>query len=419
MMDLLRKSSRRVSALLLCALLLLSAAPASVEASTGERAAIPARALEPVIVTGLTNYHGVPTSEICVYRYSGSEWEQIPFQIDEKDATGQYVASEDGILDANDELVFMASDLGVFSTVLISDTVNVETPWYRVSVSNPLDPTASGWVYIVRSSTINCDAGQDYASFDQANSRIVAQNYTLGWATSGHNGFEYLSMFNGTDVLDRTKLRAKIGLFTVTENMIPLQTLELVKDGPVRVIARRGTAMTFGYASIFVTTTPVELDAIPGNINEVTISFDLASGVTGTYYNENVPNGVPIDGVPDNVPPTLTKAWRQTSLASGTIVEVAQIVGGGGTHQHYYKDNKNCGLADTGDKECWGDSGFTIINPVKEKIVATATRYILPGSQPNVGDTYYNYNTAPLTVNAAIDEAVIYDHHIYLPIVIR
>jgi hypothetical protein len=416
-MYLLQQGSKKLRLLLLSALLLLQAAPAHVNAYASEATTIPARALEPVIVTGLTNYHGVPTNQLCVYRHTGGGWEQIPFQVDKKDGNGQYLATDDGVLGANDELVFMASDLGAFSLTPISTTVNVNAPWYRVEVSNPANPGGTGWAYVVRSSTITCNAGKDYASFDQANSRIVAQNYTLGWATSGHNGFEFLSMFNGADVLDRTKLRARIGPLTVTENAVPFQSLELIKDGPVRVIARRGAALTFGYASMFITTTPVALESIPGNISEVSISFDLASGVTGTYYNENVPNGVPIDGVPDNVPLTLTKAWRQTSLASGTIVEVAQIVGGGGTQQHYYRDNKNCGITDTGDKECWGDSGFTIVNPVKETIVATATRYILPGGRPNVGDTYYNYNALPLSVSVTVDEA--FDQHLYLPLVLR
>jgi hypothetical protein len=185
------------------------------------------------------------------------------------------------------------------------------------------------------------------------------------------------------------------------------------------VIVKCGSGLTFGYASLLVNTTPVPLNLLPAgiNVNEVRVSFDLAPGVNGTYYNENVPNGVSIDGVQDTVPTALTKAWRQISLESGTIVEVVDLGQVSGTRQHYYNDASNCGNADTGDKQCWADSGYSILNPAKEAFTVVGTRYILPDSEPNLGETHFNYVANPLTT--LITEDLVVTDTLYLPMVVK
>ncbi len=378
------------------------------------------RLLEPIVLDDVTAFNNVPTDELCAYHYTGSDWEQIPFQIDEKNESGAYVTVEDGVLDSNDEIVVMASDLGSLAGTSVTMLPGIVAPAYRVEVANPLNQSAKGWFYLVRFTSGECNSGRDYAAYDTLNLRLDAQNYSVGWGAN-FSGFDRFFLFNGPDILDRTKIYARYaGILTINEESQSLvQPVELVKDGPVRVIVKRGSGLTFGYASLLVNTTPVPLNLLPSgiNVNEVRVSFDLAPGVTGTYYNENVPNGVSIDGVQDTVPTMLTKAWRQVSLESGTIVEVADLGQVSGTRQHFYKDASNCGNADTGDKQCWADSGYSILNPAKEPFTVVGTRYILPGSEPNLGETYFNYVANPLTT--LITEDVIVTDTVYLPMVVK
>jgi len=81
------------------------------------------RTLEPVIVRGsdlqaFTKVGvGANDNELFLYAYRADAglWEQIPFQIDEKDSSGSYFnpnGDETAGLDTNDVLVFMAKDVG-------------------------------------------------------------------------------------------------------------------------------------------------------------------------------------------------------------------------------------------------------------------------------------------------------------------
>ena len=73
------------------------------------------RDLEPVVISGsdLSQFVGAGLNEIRVYAYSAGQWRIIPSQIDEVALEGVYVSTEDGVFDANDELVFMAKDMAL------------------------------------------------------------------------------------------------------------------------------------------------------------------------------------------------------------------------------------------------------------------------------------------------------------------
>ncbi|MBD3376442.1 T9SS type A sorting domain-containing protein [candidate division KSB1 bacterium] len=74
------------------------------------------RQYDPVVISGeaLSALFGAPVDELVVQKYdaSGDSWQSIPFQIDERDMNGNYFGTFDGVLDANDELLVMARDLG-------------------------------------------------------------------------------------------------------------------------------------------------------------------------------------------------------------------------------------------------------------------------------------------------------------------
>lgn len=392
-----------------------SAVHAAADVPTGSIA----RTSEPIVLTGL--FLGSPGEELFAYRYNNATWEQIPLQIDEKTADGIYTADEDGLLDANDELAFMAGDLGDMATAAPTETLPISQIWYSIHVTDPLSPTAQGWAYIVRSQVLTRTNSTDYVDYVEATQRIQATDYSMGWAMD-HNGFDYMSLFGGEDILDRTKVRVKFQIFgqprTITEDTFPVQDPILIKDGPVRTIVSRGPVLNFAYGSLMVMTTPIDLTLLPVSsiIQEVRISTDLTSNVGGLYYDENTPSGVPIDGSPDGVATTpFEKGWRQISLNDGTAIHVTDLSSVGGTKRHYYKDDSTVDGNDTGDGQSYADAGFVIATPIEQQFAVTSMQYVLSAAQENQGDEYYARSVTPLVVSVQQEGG----SRLYLPITLR
>ena len=363
---------------------------------------------DPVVVKGL--FEGAPPQEIYVYRFLAGVWEPIPFQVDLVDANGNYQSDLTGTLDANDEIVFMASDLGILATVPIT-TLNVQGPWYQVEVSDPQSPQDKGYAYVVRSATALDVSDVDYINFNAGTTRADSSDYAIGWADD-QTGLDYLSMFGGANVLDRTKIRLtyRIGAGAsqvITEEgnaLIPITDVELIKDGPVRIIVNRGSALTLGYQSLLRTVIKIDLSTIPLlTIENVRSSTDLTSTVTGTYFDQNTVAGATIDGVADSVAETpFTQAWRQVSLSSGTMIQVTDLSGLGGFPRHYYKDDATVDAQDTGDGKSFGDSGFLIVNPSGKIFTFDSNLYFLSGAQQNRGSEYFSLYDNPIVVTATV-----------------
>ena len=410
------KRSLFLAAVLISALLLPGAALAagSADQATPPNLALD-RTIEPVIVAGI--FAGKPVDELFVYRWTGSSWEQIPFQIDERNSAGDYVANEDGVMDSNDEVVFMSGDTGMLASDSIGSALPVSGLWYRVEVTNPLNTSSKGWAYIVHSTSLSITNPTDYVSYNNANLRVSTANYALGWAASGHNGLDYMSMYGGGDIMDRTKLRIDYRVvvlqFHLTENDIPFENVVLIKDGAVRTLVKRGGTVTTSYQSYTSTNFPVDLSSLPGNLERFRTSTDLAQGISGTYYDENNNAGKPIDGVPDNVTQTpFTQAWRQVTVGAGSNIQVAKLTELGGVQKHYYKDNSAVDPQDTGDQRSFGDSGFEVTDPTSRNFTITTGQYFIPAAQGNRGALYNEYFLNPLHVSTTVET----QFHSFLPV---
>ncbi len=412
---------------------LLSALAAFVQAApaTSPAAVDPlTRGLEPIIVRGdqMPALIGAPVAQVRVYREVAGVWEIIPSQVDEVTATGEYTATEDGLLDANDEVVFMAGDLGEAATTSITEALTIAPFWYQIAVSDPLNPAQQGWAYIVHDLLGGAPTTADYVDYDPGTLRVNAANYVLGWATN-HPGVDYLSLFGGPDILDRTKVRIRFhfGLIpgTLTEDsdlFNPPPPVTPLIDGAVRAILQRGSATLLAYKSFLQTQTPISLSGLPEFvvINEVRVSTDLTNTIaTDMYYNENVPAGVTIDGVPDVVPSTpFTQPWRQVSLDSGTIVQVADVSGAGGTPAHYYKDDSTVDPDDTGDQQSFGDSGVVVTAPTARSFTVISSQYIVAGQPGNQGAAFLAAFNNPLLVTPQLQRRT-WPQAVYLPIIRR
>lgn len=292
------------------------------------------RNFEPVVVTGMTvgALTGFPVNQLFVYAYSGGVWRQIPAQVDEVTATGDYTTTEDSLLNANDEIVFMAKDLGEQAPVNMPITASlpISLTWYEIEVNDPISPTQRGWAYLVRSRVLTQTLTADYVGFDPATHRIHGEIYSLGFATP-RPWADYLTLGNsGVDILDRTKMRLNciIPLICpITEDKgLPLQD-HLIKDGPVRVIVRGGRVLAYG--SLLSWTTSISIARLFAG--DIRFSIDFNQAVTGSiYYNAVVPGGVTVNGITDTVPAVPLSPWWQVSTSHGTLVQVADATSIGG-----------------------------------------------------------------------------------------
>jgi hypothetical protein len=422
----------------LCALLLPMVVSAVLISQTVAAATVQAtqaktldRNEEPVIVKGsqVSALLGAPVDDLFLYTFSGNSLNgQIPVQVDEVTAAGNYTTTEDGLLDLNDEIVFMAMDLGDQPT----DTsalagLPISPNWYEIEVIDPLTGKR-GWAYLVSSSTLAPTFSGNYVDYNDTTKRITAPgHYGLGLATT-YAGLDYLTL-NGdsTNILDRTKLRAVfdagiLGKVTLTEEDLENPELVLVKDGPVRVILRQAvtaspggpiseaslSTMNLAYASLLQATASVSF-TLPGFVDlaSVRTSVDFNSAVSGAkFYNANTPpNGVLIDGQPDVVAATPLSNWTQVSTTTGRLIQVSDPTPVGGTAQkNYYCDDDDpdplaleCdGTKKTGDDVSYGDAGVLIEGSVNQSFMLKSWLFVLAAGQENVGETYQEYSSQPL-----------------------
>lgn len=396
-----------------------------------------ARPDDPVVLNGLAlpNLQGTPVGQLFVYVYqaAGETWTQIPYQIDEvRDNDGSYVAMEDGIFDANDEVTFMAKDLGDDAGIDPS-TLDGQplSGAYKIAVADPLNPGAQGFAYVVRSSFLTQTFTTQYVSFDAANNRIIGATYAIGYTG---NIFDYLTLGDSTtDILDRTP---KIygcastqggGQFCLTEDNFNLP-LALVKTGPVRVIVRgQGSVVAINqivaYRSSAARVMKVQIPIAPSSIRlstDFTPPNPAVPQVIGTFYNAAAPGGVTVDGTPDTSPDPNGQPyspWWELSTATGTLVTVSDItpvLGTQGQAANYYRDDATLDPKDTGDRRHYGDSGILVTNP-RQTFTFTFNMYFPAGQQPNVGQTYNDYFFNPLVATPAWT----FQQRVYLPIVMR
>jgi hypothetical protein len=383
----------------------------------------PLRDIEPVIVKGV--FLGAPISQIFVYAQTGAGLRPIPFQIDEVNAAGDYVSSEDNLIDANDEIALLGADLGPLATASPSATLPIEPNFYRIEVSDPDNPARKEYAYIVRSTRISQTSPQDYVSYDEGTRTIEAATYTQTYSAE-FAGVEALTLFGGADILDRTKLRirARVGAITQTlteeSALFPPTAPAIIRDGKVRLIFRQGLANGIAYGASLRSTTLIELPA-ELTIEQVRLSADHnQNAIGGIYYDENTPAGVVINGVADNVPAApLNRIWRQISLSSGTLVQIVRLNDTGGTLNRYYKDQITIDNSDTGDKRSFADSGIVLNAPTASTISIENIQHILPGRQPNVGGSVYTIFGRPLTVQVVALPPAAAPNPLFLPTLSR
>ncbi len=391
------------------------------------------RDFQPVVLTGssLPGLQGLSTSSIVVYAYDSgiSNWAAIPSQVDERaDVTlqGQCVhtalmfAEEDGLLDADDELAFMASDLGDLAPDNIRPPADSRAV-YRVEVTDPRPGGGQGWAYVAASASPPPPPA-DYVSYTTTRSlpdeqSIVSEDTlveTAGYQAhfSGRWTMDGLTVKPGPDVLD--KLRGTVYGSPDSPGETEFlwdgtsQTLYF-KGGPVQALrvirgAASGPAVTYTvefYASYIRWLIHLRVHGV----TDIYRFFDYNANAKGmTYYRSTTPTGFTIDGIAD-FPGSDVGPWEEVTGAAGTLVHYLSLDTNAAYPTPYYRDatgitepsggdgnaygNHGVHLPDVADTDCGGPGNY---------LVGDTSIYVLPPDQGRVGDQYAELEENPMQV---------------------
>jgi len=299
-----------------------------------------ARWPDPVVMKGaaLGDRAGGPLEAFRLYACHLGRFVPIPYQFDEYTAEGHKVLPDagpeanpqdgNGVLDAQDEFLFMAHDLG--------DRVEPEQ-WLEgvrdaleITVEDPRDE-GTGWCYLLRFHGAPPERSPlNYATYDPAYNQHMSFYVFDQSSFKVIGGKLYRQVFpqkcripdyaggNFQNFIDRVKFRTRVRLFFgsvkihIDEDQFSGDTLA-VRDGPVRCTRRAwGRIHILGFktpkilADIVQYDTfyanPVEL-SIPINPGLVLTDLTMYSGteLTHTTYgslwlNSNNPGGFRVDG---------------------------------------------------------------------------------------------------------------------------
>lgn len=400
---------------------------------------------DPVVLAGsdLPRLRGRAPGRIVAFRVTtDGAWQQVPVQVDERalidfgaapssNTTAGTVGTVYGgapigvralqytdagtftgpdpnaAFDDDDELVFMASDLGGLAPSSTPAGV-VAGSGVEVAVTDPLDDDAAGWLYLYESNgSLQPGAGRSYVTYNfgltsgayrttykradgpnPENSTVTTSRYSHHFGDRWLDDSLVVRAGNATrvDLLDRHKSRLLPGECGRSEDTFDDAEGAFVvnKNGPVRAIrsyvgANSGplTQRThLFYAGRQDVLTDLRVHAIPGVVDYLDLS-PAASGMR--YFNDRNRGGVPVDGQPDS----LTRGRQNWELLTGSQGSVIQ------THwmdtnipslpvTNYYLDDSTPSEAQcTGDAVSYGASGPWINGGIADTDPRSGTTNVL------------------------------------------
>ncbi|HOT97564.1 MAG TPA: FlgD immunoglobulin-like domain containing protein [bacterium] len=417
--------------------------------AAGQPRLVVERPFEPVVLRGsiLSSAYSYPVNELYLYAWDNAtwSWRMMPFQIDERILAPDpnnpevnrhsYFIPDDGLLDEDDELVFMVRDLGVRAPARawIDNPESRNFNRIELEVYDPDNGENNAYAYLFRSPTITEAVPSPYAfAYDSTADRVDSRYYAVAMdAKIGLvKDIAIKPPFgSGQDLFDRQKIRATAvlggGPFSdmrfdkVTESLIkvvpgyrkitPKPVVRLVRE--VRQTFNLGIADLEEGMTFYVTTRfyPFNGRVAGGSaLDEASLkqampkwddpfilfeylrqSWDLSSNAKGMRYFNKHNSGILVDGTPDIVNLAIDRPIRDWNLVAGsqgalfslttlpdTVAESISL---------YYYDNSTGGTGDpanlryfdTGEeKGSYGDFGFSMVNA--KSLELSFEMYFLP-----------------------------------------
>ncbi len=203
---------------------------------------------------------GAPETQLAAFACHAS-CAPIPWQLDERDAAGRLVLDRGpepnsdappGVLDANDLILFMASDAGerlAAPAALPRDAIAA----VEVELTDPRT-AGHGWVYLLRFTRPAPRSPLSYVHYDPVSDHIQGKRVALGFARGTPR---YLALVDaaghpGDNLLDRMKIRARArflwGLISFRRSEDDMQSRFVAwRQGPIRVIRRQQLWVRLGW----------------------------------------------------------------------------------------------------------------------------------------------------------------------------
>jgi hypothetical protein len=372
---------------------------------------------DPVVLTGaqLPALSSVAAGDVVAFRWL-QDWDQVPVQVDERKsvdfgtvyngaalgfATTVYAdpgtftgADSNGNVDSDDEVAFMAKDVGGEAPGEATDPAGVVAgSGVKVKVSTTLGGTArDGWIYLFkRSGSLSPGAGKSYVNYDfQLLSGAYKTTYKLQDGPNPENSTistpYYVDHFSDrwlndqikvktgdasqVDIIDRAKVLLGPGNCGRSEDTFDDAEGAFIanKVGPVRAI-RSYIGANSGpltqrehvfYEQREDIRTFLRVHAIPGPWD----FFDYSSAASGMTYRNNLnTGGVTIDGNPDT-PTDGALSWESVdgpqgglSMVHTTNTDIPSFT----STSHYLDDSTPATTGPetqcTGDSQAFGESG--------------------------------------------------------------
>lgn len=346
-----------------------------------------ARVGEVVVVEGalLGEAGRMSVAGLSAWSYDGAAWVRIGMQVDERGGEGGFVAPEegDGFLDGADELVLLYEEAGARAPAagrpggMAGADVRAE-----IELRDPLAEGDGRWVYVFHGGQAGA-APAARLGWEAEARRIESEAYALEFAVPERDGFFGLSSLrlfgDERDLVDRLKLRASLEVagfpFPLTEEDLadlPLGIelpFELDVDpvivGPLRIVIDAAGASVATPGRVSLLTGLEGLGDLGGGglpieipITDLRVSLDFSPAAEGALYRDaNLPAGVTVDGVPDEVAEQPLPAWRELSHEAGRVVMLRAAPEAESEAGVYYQDDSSGVRGDTGDGESWADNG--------------------------------------------------------------
>ncbi|MEO1514638.1 MAG: T9SS type A sorting domain-containing protein [Bacteroidota bacterium] len=407
----------------------------------------------------------------CLSPSAGPQPWDVVFYADPSTAVGPDTNPD---FDADDELVFMQFDIGDKFDSGACPAGVLGSTLFELEVIDPIGNSLEGYLYLFeQDGSLQQSAGENYVTYDFIldsgqpisaypicenetkcpggpnngqceDSKLSTDEYEVEYSARWIEDVLRIKSGNSTgiDILDRHQGFIAPSFCGRTEDTFSAARGPIVNaiDGPVRAIrsVMGSNSGTFNQLTARFTKYRVDytLDFRVHDFARLLCSgfadvFDFSTAATGmTYYNDKYPNGVAIDGSPDNLTNTAVTDWDLVSGPHGsiaaaftfatdmTLLTSAQVCQGNdtgaGAVESYYDDRGNNSIDTcTGNKIAFGAFGFRLFTDActdrrynsscsnnNNFFVENRFHYYLPpNATPSQAQTYGSYAKNPLQVN--------------------
>lgn len=348
---------------------------------------IPERLATPLILKGsqLPPCQGLPISQLFLATYREGVWSRVPYQWDQVDELGSFFGQDDGLLDAQDELVVDPRDFGTLALIAnYGNFPGIEvTQRMELRFEDPLSGEIHA-LYLFYSPHPVSYEGEPRIWVEDG---VLTSEAYQAWFDGQHLRMTGLALAQDgqwtQDLYDREKMRARLSLFGlplwITEDHLETVSL-LQKEGPLRIIRHiesqlevLGSTLEFPIEEHFfpnlvkTTETVVSLDDV-SFVENIRVSIDFSEAMSGAELTVMGRTPVMVDGLPDSMEPLVLTPeegegfWAQWEQNSYRLIVLGHFAGFAQNNHLYYHDSDSGGTADgtadTGDGLSYGDLGI-------------------------------------------------------------